>query len=465
MSWETSGLRVFNPLNWYQMVWPQQEAVSTTSTMYAESSNGLLTAEEIELYSFQAFGCFCKVWDFDDFWKRANTCDACISLVDALMSRQYNNDVLLAEMSGTIQEMLEKNITYYRGTNLATKWVDDFGWWGLMSLNAFKLLQKLGRDELAKEYFNLAKESWDYLIKQGYDESPDAKPVAHGCRNCTAEAPKEGVKNTIVNALLLLLSTRLYRDSGAVGIDRKPFLEMAAKQWTWFSQWLDRKYGYFKDFDSNAALVNERPLDLDGGSDYQDTTHPDWPKDSKGWFWTGDHGLLIAALFDLLDLKDELTPFLNSGFEAQVLDTVQQLVRGVSQAMLGDEDVFYEPPCSTSYGSLYSGDYIGGRGILVRYMDVNRIKALMGIDFSTCINETAKALWDSRDETSNQFKADFTSMQHTQAYFNRFEKHVGFQDNVSIWNLSSSDPKFVAAAPQAVGLDFLAAAYKCRVEP
>jgi hypothetical protein len=196
MSWITgAGLgRIYSTIQNY---WNQPGAVNAPankSEIYVEPTkiDSLLSREDLISYSFKAFERFKKVWDFDNFWKRANTCDACISLSEALIA-QKPNDPEVGKILQAVQEMLEQNLAYYKTCEIDEKWGDDFGWCGLMGLNAYKLLKKLGNETLAIKYFDLSRDCWCYMIKHGYDESMDSKPVAQGCRNNPANSPNDGV--------------------------------------------------------------------------------------------------------------------------------------------------------------------------------------------------------------------------------------------------------------------------------
>jgi hypothetical protein len=164
----------------------------------------------------------------------------------------------------------------------------------------------MGEQELADKYFKLATDlCWEYKINTAYDFTATAKPVPHGCRNGDAQGLSKGVKNTVTNVLLFLLSVRIYRLTLAENIkDNDKYLDMAYRQWLWFENWFELdKYEYLKKTPPYGALVQERPMAFFEGSDYTDKTHPPW---EEGWVWTGDQGMLAAALAGMLELKKEL---------------------------------------------------------------------------------------------------------------------------------------------------------------
>ncbi len=162
-------------------------------------------------WSVQAFKRFEEVWDFPDFWKRGNTFDACLNFMAAVQNR-WPNDPEVQRMQQSVKEMLEKNLAFFHSYDPGGLWADDFGWWGLMALNARIQLITMGETDLADTYLKLSTDlCWEYKKNTAYDHSPDAIPVPHGCRNGDANGQSRGVKNTVTNVLLFLLSTRIYR--------------------------------------------------------------------------------------------------------------------------------------------------------------------------------------------------------------------------------------------------------------
>lgn len=68
---------------------------------------------------------------------------------------------------------------------------------------------------------------WEYKKKTAYDHSSNAKPVARGCRNGDANGQSLGVKNTVTNVLLFLLSSRIYR------VTLKENMAETRNTWSW----------------------------------------------------------------------------------------------------------------------------------------------------------------------------------------------------------------------------------------
>ncbi len=424
-------------------------------------------------YSTKAFECFKNVWEFSNFWKRANTCDATLCFIAAFCKR-WPKDPQALKFQQTAKEMLVSNLTYFKSFDLSSIWADDLGWWGLMGLNAYKLLKRMGDNALAKEYLKVSTHfCWENLLNFAYDHSEEAKPIPHGFHNGDAKGEHKGVKNTVVNALTILLSTRLYRLLSSENCpDKDQYLEMAYRQWVWFTSWFQlQEYEYLKHIDDSAALVQERPTAFYEGSNYQDPSHPSW---SAGWVWSGDQGLLIGALVDLLLIKNDLKLYLDRTqpglrfdetlFESTVQLLLQKVALGVQKALVGNNDgIMREAPFAASFGALFGSDYLAGRGILIRYLGAAETQAaLRDVDLRSTINATVNGLWSTRAVDTNQFKPEFTTAENDLDYIKQFQSLWGTSDQTTLWQIDSDDPLLEDGVCQAIGLDFLGAAICCK---
>jgi len=426
--------------------------------------------EKLKQMSFAAFKRFEEIWNFNDFWKRGNTFDACLTFVDAVQTR-WPDDPEVKEMQLKVKEMLEENLVFFNKYDPGTLWADDFGWWGLMALNARKHLLKMGEKDLAQKYLELSTDlCWEYKKKTAYDLTPDALPVPHGCRNGDANGQSKGVKNTVTNVLLFLLSSRIYRVRLRENMpDNEKFLDMAYRQWLWFSQWFDlEEYEYMKKVGSNGALVQERPMSFFEGSDYTEKIHPPW---AEGWVWTGDQGMLIAALTDMLMVKDELASWITKNnpnvyfdpesYAKTIRSIIQKLAKGVELAFASEEDgIIREAPCLSSFGPVHGRDYVVGRGILMRYIGSKEEKHFMGVDLDKNIRTTVQAIWDTRDTFNNQFQPEFTAPEKDKQYIQNFKLLWGLADDVYKWDLKKMHEQNKNGVCQSIGLDALGAAIK-----
>lgn len=420
--------------------------------------------------SIRAFDRFSEVWDFKDFWKRGNTFDACLVFVNAMAERWPNNERVKG-IQIRVRDMLAENLQFFASYDPGSLWADDFGWWGLMGLNAREHLLRLGDKELADKYLQLSMDlCWEYKRKTAYDHTQTSRPVPHGCRNGDANGSNKGVKNTVTNVLLFLLSSRIYRLTLKEGLDdNQKYLDMAYKQWKWFDNWFQLKeYGYLRDISSSASLVQERPMAFFEESDYQDNGHPPW---SNGWVWSGDQGMLIAALTDMHELTDELSSHLKrtntepnfdeAAFRSCVETIIVKLGNGIGLGLVGDQDkIIREAPCLSSFGPQHGNDYVAGRGILLRYIAAKRERSLMKVDLDPTIRATLDALWNNREVSNNQFSPEFTSIENDEKFVEYFKGLWGVADNVHKWDLEKMKEQNRLGVCQAIGLDILGAAIR-----
>jgi hypothetical protein len=426
--------------------------------------------EEIKQQAFLAFKRFEEVWNFSDFWKRGNTFDACLVFADALRQK-WPDDPRVNEINKQIIIMLEQNLAFFESVSVDTMWADDFGWWGLMGLNARTFLLNESQNELADKYWELSTDlCWEYKKKTAYDHNPDAKPVPHGCRNGDAKGESLGVKNTVTNVLLFLLSTRIYKVAIAENADgADKYLDMAYRQWVWFSGWfkLD-EYEYLKKLSTNGALVQERPIAFFEGSGYTDKIHPPW---AEGWVWTGDQGMLVAALSDLILVKNDIAEFVSknnlddkfdaSEFEMKARNIVQLIGTGVKNALVSDADgLIREAPCFSSFGLTHGRDYLAGRGIMMRYLGAEQEKSRIGVNLDDAVLKTVKAIWETRNPENNQFKPEYTTAENDKLYVEQFRSLWGLADDVHRWDLNTMIEKNKNAVCQSVGMDIIGAAIK-----
>ncbi len=423
---------------------------------------------QLKQMSILAFKRYEEVWDFYDFWKRGNTFDACLNFVLALQEK-WPNDNEVVHIQHSVKKMLEKNLEFFHSYDPGNLWADDFGWWGIMALNARKFLKGIGENELAEKYLKLSVDlCWEYKKNTAYDQTSDAKPVPHGCRNGDANGQSLGVKNTVTNVLLFLLSTRIYRltsDDGITGNEK--YLEMAWRQWRWFEHWFGlTEYEYLKMITPTSGLVQERPMAFFEGSGYTDKTHPTW---CEGWVWSGDQGMLLQALTDLLAMKDELAAWhsdkrlepeleLNK-FEDRLQELIQIIGRGIKEALVGRTDgIIHEAPFKCSFGPEHGRDYLAGRGIMMRYLGNREVNQLLNVDFNENINATLEALWRTRDSTNNQLQAEYTSAANDAVYIKRFREIWGSADDIRIWETPYKEEKQMVC--QSIGLDALGSVLK-----
>ncbi|EAR02391.1 hypothetical protein [Maribacter sp. HTCC2170] len=445
-------------------------ALTSISPLLSWSCVTSRSSNELKKQALLAFVRFEQVWNFNDFWKRGNTFDACLTFVDALQQR-WPDDSEVDDIQKRVGEMLEENLVFFNNFDPGDLWADDFGWWGIMALNARKHLLRIGDKKLANKYLKLSTDlCWEYKKRTAYDSSDMAKPVPHGCRNGDANGISKGVKNTVTNVLLFLLSTRIYRLSLTENIaDNDKYLDMAYQQWLWFEEWfkLD-EYQYLKELTSSGALVQERPIAFFEGSNYQEKIHPPW---AEGWVWTGDQGMLVAVLTDMLAIRNELATYLSTNsidpqfdvesYETKLRALLELIGKGVKNGMVANVDgIIREAPCLSSFGPEHGRDYLAGRGIMMRYLGSEEERALIDVDLSDCIEKTINAMWSTRDVATNQFQPEFTSQENDKLYVEQFRELWGLADDVHKWDIKTMKEKNRDGVCQSIGLDLLGAAIK-----
>jgi len=434
--------------------------------------------EVLKTRAIAAFKRFEKVWRFNDFWKRGNTMDACVTFAHAALQR-WPDDSEVKAMQGSVGKMLKQDYAFFHRFNPEGLWADDFGWWGLLALNARRHLLAIDERKLADQYWKLSTDlCWEYKKKTAYDATLDAKPVPHGCRNGDAGGRSRGVKNTVTNVLLFLLSSHIYRFSlteDGLSKGNEKFLDMAYRQWVWFDSWFRlKKFGYLKHLKRlkkdapDGALVQERPMAIFEGSTYQEKVHPPWVQE---WAWTGDQGMLVAALVDMLAIKKPLAAWIAKtkpgvhfdivAFEKRVRMLIKLLSNGIATAFVADVDgIIREAPCRSSFGPAHANDYVVGRGVMMRYLGAKEVKPLLGSDMSKSVIATVDAIWKTRDVENDQFQPEFTSRKNDKLYIEQFRKLWGAADDVYKWTLGRMNKANKRGVCQSIGLDIIGAAIK-----
>lgn len=435
---------------------------------------------DLKAWATGGFTRFESVWNFKDFWKRSNTFHAFLCFVDAA-EQNWPGDPGVENMSSLRNDMIDTNSSYFDGAinNPSGVWVDDYGWCGISCLEARDYLRRVGDETRANDYLTRAERCWDRMLQTGYDSTDQAKPVPHGCGNVSPERKKNpqdyGTKNTVTNTNLLLLSLRLY--NAVKGTDPKAaekYLSMAYAQYQWFSTWFTITYQseddgpYLRAYPlPQGGLIHERPM---AQPDYVNEFYPTW---ERGWVWTGDQGLMLAGLSELLLVRDDLSAWINAnqvpGFDLAVFEkTVSSLLNiiamGIQNFLFGTfinntDDVLREAPFGSSFGSEYGMDYVGGRGVLLRYVSEKTVRQALGYRFHPSgIKATAEAVWESHD-SEYQFDS-LWNKSNDQAFNQWFVPYWGSGDSsITHWQIDSTSAT-AHGVLQAMGLDALTAAMR-----
>jgi hypothetical protein len=95
---------------------------------------------------------------------------------------------------------------------------------------------------------------------------------------------------------------------------------------------------------------------------------------------------------------------------------------------------------------------------MMRYLGNREEEALLRVNLDEAVSLSVKAIWDTRDKTTNQFQPEFTSEENDKLYVEQFRELWGLADDVHKWNLETMKEKNKNGVCQAVGLDMLGAA-------
>jgi hypothetical protein len=404
---------------------------------------------DIYLWVKGGFERFENCWEVDDFWKRGNTFHAFLRFVDAA-ERKWPSDPIVKKMSSLRQDIIQKNDAYFKSESDKSWWADDYGWWGMACLTAYNYLLRSNDRVSAATYLAYARKCWEKMLQHGYDASDTARPVPHGCAN-SGSPSENGTKNTVTNANLFLLSLRLY--SALKNIDPNvagSYLKMAYAQYLWFYTWFVSSYGYLRVFPGPYGLLQERPI---APPDYEHKDHPKW---EPGWVWTGDQGLILAALAETYLLRDDLSAIVGQDLNANdILNTFTTISTGLSMLFGAKDKILREAPFNSSFSD-DPNDYVAGRGVLLRYVSEASVREVMKSPYyPDGIAATAQAVWASRDQSNNQFHAGWTTGSDT-GFNETFRKAWGQGDVDVVW--PESQAGMFDGVKQANGLDVLTAA-------
>ena len=386
-----------------------------------------------------AFKQYMNVWEFVDFWKRANTFDGALHFVTAVRTRWPDET-----MSG-IDDVIAANKPFFQGYLSNTGvWQDDYGWCGAASLSAHAYCNRFRKGTDADDYLKIARACWDNMLQFGWDAASGtkaAKPVPNGSRNRDRDPGNPGTKNTVTNATFLRLSVLLY------SLTREQrYLDMARQQYRWFEAWFEKPaVGYLQppSFGS-GVVIHERPI---AAPDYERKIDPTW---EPGWVWTGDQGLMLAALPEYSTLVPNAGP--------APMGIFKEIGAGVQSILFDTADVLQEAPFHSSFDAAYATDYVGGRGVLMRHLASQPVR--QHFDFKQKIVATADAAWRSCKGT-NQFTPDWNAAGKAK-FAATYKSQMNWGDGALDWQF---DPAAYQGVLQGAGLDALGAAIVVTMPP
>ena len=419
-----------------------------------------ISASAIHDWSVAAFNQFYPKWNFQEFWTRANTFDACLCFLMAAINK-WPDDKAIVGLMNDANNLITANLSYFN-QNLSgdTLWVDDFGWCGNASLTAINYLSTNGGDgAVADQYLEIAAACAKNLQNTGYDAG--GMPIPGGYRNSSQQDRTDGVKNTVTNASTFLLYSRLTGASVGKNYPWQDYLVNAYGQYCWFAAWFASQYDYFHTFgDGFRGLVQERPI---APPDYERKDHPPW---EPGWVWTGDQGLLMAGFREFARILENQTiaDYFKASWPAVDLDNLKQdlgakvssMALGIAGMLCDKNYVLQEAPFSSSFGSAYAGAYVAGKGVLMRYLA--QVRDVLTFYPSTEICASATMAWNNSDQSTHQFGAVWNPSAQMD-FQNTFTQLWGLGgDPDKTWDFSETNSQVLLPILQAAGLDVLGAA-------
>lgn len=247
-------------------------------------------------------------------------------------------------------------------------WYDDYGWWTVAFLQAARFSRYVGKDPAT--WRQLAQICWDEMqpatqvwAKADKQIFALAKPrFDGGCWNhdfvqvsCDPVNPPDfwpacGIQNTVTNAQYLVAAARFSRTADA------------RRQYDWLSSWffdsslsLDQRL--LVTYEGAGALVRERVSTFAMAPDGKYPPTPNYDKDRH---WTGDQGILLGALLEMVSLdpprRDEYWAMARS------------MLNAVRIRLVNGNQILQPWMPANSFDSSYATDYGTGAGVFMRYL-------------------------------------------------------------------------------------------------
>lgn len=252
-------------------------------------------------------------------------------------------------------------------------WVDDYGWWGIALIHAYRFADTLGYDASTKQVFaDRAKDCWEAMnaFWQTSSVSWDTPDKVHhvitgGIPNSISDATLAG-RNCVTNEVYWALSNLLTTNFG------NHYSDPAALASDFFKQGFDQNILH----DSNN-LIYERFYYMPGSSEH-------------AWTWLGDQGLFAYSCFNNVTGN---TQMFGSKLASLVLSSVVQHKK-TNNGILHED---------TAPWSQYIMDYACGKGTFMRYMGVINGEHNDNPTFDEFIYVNARAVWKNRNANTGLF--------------------------------------------------------------
>ena len=276
------------------------------------------------------------------FWLAANSFEA---LIDYLVLNNKRDD----------ENLVTKALAFFKKANPETDpsqwgyWTDDYGWHGRLFLKIHENYEALGHTDpsMKIDLFVYALKCWEKMNSQWNTDGNG------GIYNVSPDKSSESRKNSITNTLYLLLSAkihlRLYKPN-----ERSKYSDAAWDTFNWLI--------YGKTGSKSPAPYLWKPFNNFGC--LLETPNSTSLNHSPDWFWSGDQGILLDAIYHVSKLLE--TDY-ESEFLRRFLDSfAEKIIAQINPILFVDPDgIFHESNCSDNFATTYGPDYAGGKGIAI----------------------------------------------------------------------------------------------------
>jgi hypothetical protein len=294
-----------------------------------------------------------------NFWRIAN---AFTTLIDFFVSTEQDGRDF---GQTTHKAFLSKN------TPDSDWWYDDYSWWGVAFLQAAQHSDRVGYDEAT--WRGLAQTCWDKMapatkVWENADKNifARAKPrFDGGCWNryfvpvgepnacdplrSTDAWPACGIQNTVTNTQYLVFGARFSQ------------ADDAKREYGWLRKWffdasLSADQKLLASYEGVGMLVRER---VSTYAQAADGTYPPALNYDRDRHWTGDQGILLGALLEMVRL--------DPGGQTEYYFVARTVLDAVRTKLVNAQLLQPWMPAGT-IGSDYLTDYATGVGVYMRYL-------------------------------------------------------------------------------------------------
>src|SRR5262249_9851893 len=305
------------------------------------------------------------------YWHMANTLDTCLQhlLIEQKSPRPDSFNLVKNALDKVFDSRMRDKGESVEATDWGEwsrhgdgPWADDYGWWGVALITAYRNRGFLGYDEtFSNRILKYARNCFTALA-YGWDpsEAVEHSDVKGGAWNHQDLDQALTGRNNVTNEVLWIFSQRIsdldpnneiYKDQ--VAASQKFFFDAKKKKASEDGALLNAK-----------GLVRERLLGMQNG----------YP----GWYWVGDQGLFMGACLGHGDTAG-----------------AKKLAEKVTANMLDSKAVLHD---TISPNSDFNDDYATGKGVFMRNW-----KMFLGVsepnrptNFQDLITANAKAVWNNR---------------------------------------------------------------------